>query len=387
MKIGIFGGTFDPVHQGHIELVKAAMAQLSLDFIYVLPNGNPPHKDRDTKKIHRLEMVRIAFGNIPNVIVCDYEIQKETECYTFETLSYLKEKHPEDELCFLMGMDNITRFFSWREPKTICHLAQLVFFGRHGFFLTEEIKKRYQEELGAEILYLPFEMDVSSTEIREEIGQGTYLFHKLPYLVYQYIIRMGLYGNVSVLEYDSYEEDLKKYIEEKRFLHSLGVAVTAYRLALRYREDPKQAYFAGLLHDIGKRMSLDKQLELCKKTDLHPDEVAYPKMLHAPAGAAFVKKQYGIKDKKLLSAIRYHTMGHQDMTLFDKLIYMADYIEPCRDFPGVEKLRNASFDNLDEAIIKGIDTTILSLVEDGLKISPVLLDVRNSLLEKEQKGC
>lgn len=80
-------------------------------------------------------------------------------------------------------------------------------------------------------------------------------------------------------------------------------------------------------------------------------------------------------------------MGHADMTLFDKLIYMADYIEPCRDFQGVDELRAITFLDIDKAIIKGIDTTILSLVEEHLKISPVLLDVRNSLLEQEQKGC
>ncbi len=158
-------------------------------------------------------------------------------------------------------------------------------------------------------------------------------------------------------------------------------------MAIRYDEDPKLAYFAGLLHDIAKRMPIEKQLALCKKIKLHPDEVAYPKMLHAPAGAGFLKKKFGLKDKQLLSAIRYHTMGHRDMTTFDKLIYMADYVEPCRDFDGVEDLREAAFSNLDTAIIKGIDTTILSLVEEHLKISPVLLEVRNDLLEREQKGC
>ena len=332
-------------------------------------------------------MVKLAFSGISGVAVCDYEIKKETNGYTFETLTYLKEKHPEDELFFLMGMDNLPEFFGWREPETICRLANLVFFGRIGYEKSEAEEQRLKTELGAEVLFLPFEMEVSSTEIRGEIGQGTYLFHKLPFLVFWYIIRKGLYDTVAVGEFDSYEKDLKNHMEEKRFFHSIGVAVTAYRLAQRYHEDGKQAYFAGLLHDIAKRMPLDKQLDLCKKIKLHPDEVAYPKMLHAPAGAGFVKKQYGIKDKKLLSAIRYHTMGHGDMTLFDKLIYMADYIEPCRNFEGVEALRTASFSNLDKAIMMGIDTTILSLVEEHLKISPVLLDVRNALLEREQKGC
>ncbi len=387
MKIGVFGGTFDPVHQGHVELCKTALSKLSLDMVYVMPNGNPPHKDGKTDASHRLEMVKIAFQNISGVVVSDYEIKKETHSYTYETLSDFKKEHPDDEIYFLMGMDNLTYFPNWRHPEVICKLANLVFFGRLGYEQTDEGVKQIAKQFGVEPILIPFDWDISSTEIREEIGQGTYLFHKLPFLVYQYIIRNGLYGCKAVKEFDSYQQDLQNYIEEKRFLHSIGVAVTAYRMAIRYDEDPCQAYFAGLLHDIAKRMPIDKQLELCKKIELHPDEVAYPKMLHAPAGAGFVKKNYNIKDKKLLSAIRYHTMGHKDMTTFDKLIYMADYIEPCRNFDGVEALRESTFRNLDEAIIKGIDTTILSLVEEHLKISPVLLDVRNGLLEREQKGC
>lgn len=387
MKIGVFGGTFDPVHSGHVDFVKTAIAELSLDLVYVMPNGNPPHKEERTDGYDRLKMVEIAFRNLEKVRICDYEIKKEEHSYTYETLTDFKKMHPEDDIYFLMGMDNLGYFPKWRHPEIICSLAKLVFLGRDGYEQTEEGVKAIREQFGVEPVLIPFDWDVSSTELREELGQGTYLFHKLPFLVYQYIIRKGLYGCKAVKEYDSYEEDLKNYIEEKRFLHSIGVAVTAYRMAIRYNEDPKLAYFAGLLHDIAKRMPLDKQLDLCKKIELHPDEVAYPKMLHAPAGAGFVKKKYNLKDKKLLSAIRYHTMGHKDMTTFDKLIYMADYIEPCRSFEGVEELREATFRNLDEAIIKGIDTTILSLVEEHLKISPVLLEVRNDLLEQEQKGC
>ncbi|MBE7018976.1 MAG: nicotinate (nicotinamide) nucleotide adenylyltransferase [Ruminococcaceae bacterium] len=386
MKIGVFGGTFDPVHQGHIELCKTAIDALGLDLLYVMPNGNPPHKEDRTDGIDRLNMVKIAFSDIDKVKISDYEIRKEAHSYTYETLTDFKKEHPDDEIYFLMGMDNLDYFPKWKHPEVICTLAKLVFFGRAGFEKTQEGAKAISELFGVKPILIAFDWDISSTEIRKELEQGTYIFHKLPFLVYQYIIRKGLYGCQSVGEYDSYEEDLKNYIEEKRFLHSIGVAVTAYRMAIRYDEDPKQAYFAGLLHDIAKRMPLDKQLDLCKKIELHPDEVAYPKMLHAPAGAGFVKKKYNIKEKKLLSGIRYHTMGHKDMTTFDKLIYMADYIEPCRNFSGVEELREATFSNLNTAIIKGIDTTILSLVEEHLKISPVLLEVRNDLLEREQKG-
>lgn len=387
MKIGVFGGTFDPVHKGHIAFAKTALSELALDLLYVIPNGNPPHKTDKTDKIHRYEMAKIGFSGLEKVVVSDYEIQKETYSYTFETLRYLREMHPRDDLYFLMGMDNLTQFANWRNPNVICKLAKLVFLGRTHYETDADALGYLKETFGADITLLPFDQDISSTQVRQEMGQGTYLFDKIAMEVYQYILKKGLYHSLAVEEFDCYEEQLKHYIEEKRFRHSLGVACMAYRMALCYNEDCKLAYFAGLLHDIAKRMPLEKQLKLCKKIKLHPDEVAYPKMLHAPAGAGFVKKEYGIKDQKLLDAIRYHTMGHAQMTLFDKLIYMADYIEPCRDFEGVDELRAITFQNIDQAIIAGIDTTILSLVEEHLKISPVLLDVRNALLEQQQKGC
>lgn len=297
MKIGVFGGTFDPVHTGHIAFAKTALSGMELDLLYVIPNGNPPHKENERDKLHRLQMVRLGFSHMEKVIVSAYEIEKESYSYTYETLTYLKEKHPKDELYFFMGMDIFSQFLSWKKPEVICQLATLVFLGRAGYQKDEKTLQLLSETYGAEVCFLPFEENISSTELREELNKGTYLFDKIPYLVYQYIIRTGLYGCESVGEFDGFEEDLKNYIEEKRFLHSIGVAVTAYRMALRYGEDCKLAYFAGLLHDIAKRMPLEKQLELCKKISLHPDEIAYPKMLHAPAGAGFIKKQYEIKDK------------------------------------------------------------------------------------------
>ncbi len=386
MKIGIYGGTFDPVHNGHIALAEQALKTLQLDFLYIMPNGNPPHKEKEEDKLHRLEMVKLAFGALEKTVISDYEIQKESYSYTAETLMYLREKHPEDTFYLIMGMDSLQSIFSWKQPEIVCSLATLAVAHRPGYPVDEALLKRLQETYDARLSFLPMEYDISSTNLRQQLKKGGYLFDKMPLSLVRYILKHGLYGCSSVQEYDFYETELPRYIEEKRFCHSLGVAATAYFLALRYGEDCRLAYQAGLLHDIAKRMKPQQQLELSKKIKLHPDEIAYPKMLHAPAGAGFVKKQYGIKDKKLLSGIRYHTMGHKDMSLFDKIIYMADYIEPYRSFEGVEELRELAFSDIDRSIIRGIDTTILSLVEEGLKISPVLLEVRNGLLEREEKG-
>lgn len=386
MRIGIFGGTFDPVHLGHTSLAKKAVYELSLDILYVIPNGKAPHKENQAAKEQRFSMVEIAFSDMEKVIVSDYELKKETPSYTWETLQYFQGQHPDGELFFIMGMDNLTEIFSWKHPERICKAATLCVFGRTNYVKNADAVDRLEQEYGAKLHWIPFDFEVSSTELKERILQGEYVFDKLSLWVFQYSIRYGLYGMVAVNEFDCYEKELHHYIEEKRFRHSIGVACTAYLLAIRYGENPKDAYFAGLLHDIAKRMPLTRQMKLCEKIELHPDEIAYPKMLHAPAGAGFVQKQYDIRDEKILRAIRFHTMGDKDMTLFDKIIYMADYIEPCRDFDGLEELRSLTFSDIDRAIIRGIDMTILSLVEEHRKISPVLLTVRNDLLEREQKG-
>lgn len=380
-KIGVLGGTFDPIHNGHIELLKAAKEKLNLDRIIVVPNGNPPHKEDEASKEHKFNMVNEALSDYPDFIVCDYEITKETPSYTWETMEFLKDEYPEDELYFIMGMDNLGEFKFWVKPEEICKYCKLVFAGRDNLEFSQEEVEHLKTTLDAEIYSFEFDYPCSSTQIKELLEKGGYIFDMLPLEVLRYILKNGLYGAVNVSEYDFYEYELAKYVEKKRFMHSLGVAATAYLLAKKHGEDEKMAYFTGLVHDIAKRLPLSEQLSLCDEIKLVSDERNYPKMLHAPAGAAFLKNKYKIEDEKVLNAVRFHTIGDINMTLFDKIIYMADYIEPFRDFDGVSELRNLAFSDMDKAIIKGIDTTVISLIEDGLKISPYMLEVRNSLLD------
>ena len=188
------------------------------------------------------------------------------------------------------------------------------------------------------------------------------------------------------------ESKIKKYLEnelsEKRFKHSLGVAEEAERLAEKYGADRKKAYLAGLVHDVAKEIDADSARNMLKdRFGIRVDPVTYnvPKLLHAPLGACLSQTEFGIFDAEILDAIKYHTTAKADMSLLTKIIYMADYIEPNRDFEGVDELRKQAYQDLDEAIITGLDYTISELLSDGKMFHPDTVHARNYLILQKIK--
>ncbi len=188
------------------------------------------------------------------------------------------------------------------------------------------------------------------------------------------------------------ESKIKKYLKnalsEKRFKHSLGVAEEAERLADKYGADKKKAYLAGLVHDVAKEIDTDSARNMLKdRFGIRVDPVTYnvPKLLHAPLGACLAQTEFGIFDAEILDAVKYHTTAKADMSLLTKIIYMADYIEPNRDFEGVEELRKQAYQDLDEAIITGLDYTISELLSDGKMFHPDTVHARNYLILQKIK--
>lgn len=188
------------------------------------------------------------------------------------------------------------------------------------------------------------------------------------------------------------ESKIKKYLEnalsEKRFKHSIGVAEEAERLADKYGADKKKAYLAGLVHDVAKEIDTDSARNMLKdRFGIRVDPVTYnvPKLLHAPLGACLAQTEFGIFDAEILDAVKYHTTAKADMSLLTKIIYMADYIEPNRDFEGVEELRKQAYQDLDEAIITGLDYTISELLSDGKMFHPDTVHARNYLILQKIK--
>ena len=181
---------------------------------------------------------------------------------------------------------------------------------------------------------------------------------------------------------------LKENLSEKRYRHSLGVADEAVKLAERYHSDKEKAYISGLVHDCAKEIPADEARELLtEKYGIMLDSVTKntPKLLHGPLGACMAQNDFGICDAEILDAIKFHTTAKADMSILTKILYIADYIEPNRDFKGVDELIELAYKNIDEAIVTGLDYTVQELVTDGFMLHPDTVHARNFLILQKRK--
>ncbi len=187
---------------------------------------------------------------------------------------------------------------------------------------------------------------------------------------------------LDALELDRIQEKLKATLSEKRYIHSLNVAETAVKMAGHYGADEKKTYLAGLLHDCGKFLKGDMAREYVKSIGYEPDEIewAQPGLLHAIIGEHLARKEYGITDPEILGAIRWHNTGKAGMTLVEKIIYIADYIEPGRKFDGVEAMREEAFRDLDRCVVLCADSTIRYVLDHEHLLHPRTVETRNHSL-------
>ncbi|HHY93164.1 MAG TPA: HD domain-containing protein [Firmicutes bacterium] len=186
------------------------------------------------------------------------------------------------------------------------------------------------------------------------------------------------------MTWEELTDRLAAHLTPDRLQHSLGVVETAARLAVRWGAAVAQARLAGLLHDCAKGLTADELLQWAAAFGIvrSDTEIACPDLLHGPVGALLAWKEYGVTDRAVLTAIRLHTLGAPDMGLLDKLIYLADYIEPGRAFPGVEDLRRRAEQDLNQAVLRAMDGTIRYVLERGLPLHPQTVAARNQLLRE-----
>lgn len=180
------------------------------------------------------------------------------------------------------------------------------------------------------------------------------------------------------------QEYLRLNLKPKRYEHSLGVRDTAVKLAKIYGVDEKKARAAGLVHDCAKYMPGNELIAIASKNNIVIDDVLRetPSLLHGAVAAIIAKDKMGIYDNNILSAIRYHTTGKENMSLMEKIIYVADYIEPMRDFPGVDRIRKEAVEDLDAALLDSFNSTIRHVIDKKELLHVNTIKGRNYLIEK-----
>lgn len=393
-KMALFGGTFDPIHRGHISMALRLADELGLDEVMLMPTFVPPHKIKRSMADaeHRLAMCRIAAAPHPILSVSDMEITRGGASFTVDTLTVLTTQYPDAEWYLVTGADMFCTLRSWYRFDDIAKMATLCTVPRAG--TDTAVIRQYAEELTAQgvrcyVADEPVE-PISSTAIRNKMAAAESTEELLPDGVADYIRAHGLYTVVADA-HDSdeqYKEIIRRRLGDYRYHHSLCVADEAKRLAIRYGADEKKAYTAGLLHDIMKDTDRKSQLQILADFGILLDEVErqVDKLWHAKVGAAFLEHILQVKDRELLDAVRYHTTGRAGMALLEKIVFVADFTSADRQYPDVDEVRRLSDISLEETMIYTIDYTIRDLLNRGQAIHPDTLAAYNERILERQTG-
>ena len=376
MAIGIFGGTFNPPHLGHLRLARAFAERFSLARVLVIPTFVPPHKqspdlaDAGT----RVRMCELLFGEAP-FEVSTMEISRGGRSYTVETLEALHAQYPQEALFLLIGSDMLRSFDTWHRAQDIRKLCTVCAAVR---------EKGDRLDANGAVLLEDFEpIEISSTEVRERVRLGQDVTDVVGKAVAACIAENGLYADA----YTAYRKLLRAKLGDYRLRHSFCVADAARTLAERYGADPEKAYFAGLLHDVMKDTPCDGQRQMIEDggTVLTDAERGNPKLWHAMAGEAYLRTQLHVADADVLNAVRYHTTGRAGMSLLEKILYVADYLSADRQYDGVDRMRRLAESSLEEAMLFGQSFTISDLAQKEQIIHPDSVDCYNEICMKIQK--
>ena len=347
---------------------------LGLDRLLIVPASLPPHKalpPGTPDAAHRMEMARLLATDAGGVMD-PIEMEMEGPSYTYRTAEALRNRWPEAELWLLIGSDMLFSFHRWKEPGRILSACKLAAMGREDLKdgamgkAAEFLMEAYGQTV--RLIDAP-PVVVSSTEVRQKLrmGRGG---EDLPASVFRYIRAQKLY------DFDERLYSLRKAVEGRlkasRYAHTLGCEEEAASLARRWGEDEKKAREAAILHDITKGLDRDEQLKLCEKFGIMTHSVAMTPtpVLHALTGAEVAAREFdapdGVKD-----AIRWHTTGRADMSGLEKIVFLADMIEPGRrDFPGLADIRQAAYEDLDRALILAISRSIEYVNGQGGALAP-----------------
>lgn len=365
-KTIVFGGSFDPVHVEHSNILKAAVRELCADKVIVVPTKNPPHKSASkTPFSDRAEMARIAFSKVPaNVIVDDIENRNNGVNYSSDNLPVLEKKY--GKFVYVIGGDSLLALESWHEPEFIVRNFEIAVFDREGYQSAKDKAAELNEKWNGKIRILEYVgKEVDSHTIRDRLMLKADV-SGLDENVGRYIKSRNLYS-----EFFLCVDKAATYLDAKRLVHSKNTALVALSLNRNFcpKIDEDKVLLAGLLHDVGKMYD---KTELPKKiiNAIPSDSIGTP-VQHQFVSAEIVKNDFHISDEDVLNAIRFHTTGRENMSQFEKLIYVSDLISYERNFQGVESLRKAVYNDFEKGFITCLTYSRDYVVETGRSVYPL----------------
>ncbi len=353
MRIGIFGGSFDPIHNDHYEICTKFKNSLNLDRVIVLPTHLSPFKSEflSSPKM-RKEMVEIAFSALDYVTVSDFEINSAQPSYTYKTIEWVKSQNQNAELFLLIGVDSLVNFLKWKNVEYILNNVTLTVMGRNGYNLNAEVEK-FKKATNKPIFSFDFNGKISSTFVRELLKLGVMPNEYLNCKVIDYIKENNLYKGNEYYKYVANE------LKESRLIHTAGVIVLAEKYAKRMGEKVEKAKLAALLHDVAKYKK--REDFLC----VNIPQSAPESIVHQYIGAHIAKNTLNIQDENVINAIAYHSTGRPNMSTLEKIIFLADLLEEGRTYDEVVQLRLAVEKDFEKGFKLCIERLIQHVTNSG----------------------
>ncbi len=375
-KIAIFGGSFNPVHIEHHNIVSAAKSALSLDEAYIIPSAVTPNKGGRmvAEENDRLNMCRLAFENDEGVAVSDYEIAKGGVSYTYLTCRAFRDKFPDDEIYFILGADMLDNFREWKRPGEILKCVKIAVCARESEEGLKEILRAFETRFGIEAEKIDYVgAKVGSTRIRTLAALGENIDGYVDRKVANYIRKRAIYLQPGLL-------GVKKLLKPERWRHTVRVAIMAAENCSRLGIPEKKAITAAALHDCAKYLAPDSALLdgfVC------PEGVPAP-VVHQFSGEFVARNTFGITDEEVLGAIKYHTSGKENMSPLEKLLFLCDMLEEGRNFDGVEKLRKIFSRSIDDCLYASLEHQLNYLSATGEPIYPLTRRAYDYLKENKK---
>ncbi|MBQ0099635.1 MAG: nicotinate (nicotinamide) nucleotide adenylyltransferase [Firmicutes bacterium] len=374
-KIGVFGGTFNPIHSEHIVIARLAIEKLNLDKLFIMPTFISPHKKGNIASAEdRFNMLKLAFKKDDKIEVSDFEIKNGGESFTYITVEHFRSVYPDAQIFLICGADMLNDFKRWKYPERILNACSLCAFGREDYQILEKEHKYFKKTFNKDFTLLNYKgKNVSSTRIRVYSALGLSVDGMTDDSVIEYIKNNNLYKGNKYFEY------VKSVLPEKRLRHTAEVVIKASSKIRELSLDSEKVYTACVLHDIAKYQKIEDY-----PCFTLPKNVPEP-VVHAFLGAYISEKVLGITDMEIIDAIKYHTSGKANMTTLGKLLFTADMVDETRNYEGVEKLREYFSFSLEKGFIECLKEEMLHLKNKNQPIYVETINAYNYYVKGEKE--